>query len=81
MDTDTHSSKINKSEDGIKKEKQQPINNEKIKKDNNPYIIFRGSDNLPYEKVGKNEPVCIADKIPFEILKSAYGKAEVDIYG
>ena len=23
--------------------------------------------NLPYEKVGKNEPVCIADEIPFEI--------------
>ena len=25
------------------------------------------TDNLPYEKVGKNEPVCIADKVPFEI--------------
>ena len=25
------------------------------------------SDNLPYEKVGKNEPVCIADEVPFEI--------------
>ena len=25
------------------------------------------SHNLPYEKVGKNEPVCIADEIPFEI--------------
>ena len=24
------------------------------------------SDNLPYEKVGKNEPVCIADEVPFE---------------
>ncbi|MBQ6889160.1 MAG: restriction endonuclease subunit S [Lachnospiraceae bacterium] len=23
--------------------------------------------NLPYEKVGKNEPVCIADEVPFEI--------------
>ena len=22
---------------------------------------------MPYEKVGKNEPVCIADKVPFEI--------------
>ena len=31
-----------------------------------PYI-FRGADNLPYEKVGKNEPVCIADEVPFEI--------------
>ena len=25
------------------------------------------SDNLPYEQVGKNEPVCIADEVPFEI--------------
>ena len=25
------------------------------------------TDNLPYEKVGKNEPVCIADEVPFEI--------------
>lgn len=22
---------------------------------------------MPYEKVGKNEPVCIADEVPFEI--------------
>ena len=27
-------------------------------------------DNLPYEKVGKNEPVCIADEVPFEIPDS-----------
>ena len=27
-------------------------------------------NNLPYEKVGKNEPVCIADEVPFEIPKS-----------
>ena len=25
-----------------------------------------GADNLPYEKVGKNEPVCIAEDVPFE---------------
>jgi len=25
---------------------------------------------LPYEKVGKNEPVCIADEVPFEIPES-----------
>ena len=31
---------------------------------------FRGTDNLPYEKVGKNEPVCIADEVPFEIPES-----------
>ena len=28
------------------------------------------ADNLPYEKVGKNEPVCIADEVPFEIPDS-----------
>jgi type I restriction enzyme S subunit len=28
------------------------------------------SDNLPYEKVGKNEPVCIAEEVPFEIPES-----------
>ena len=42
----------------------------KIKKEKNPSVIFRGEDNLPYEKVGKNEPVCIADEVPFEIPKS-----------
>lgn len=26
--------------------------------------------NLPYEKVGENEPVCIADEAPFEIPES-----------
>lgn len=25
---------------------------------------------LPYEKIGKNEPVCIADEVPFEIPES-----------
>ena len=28
------------------------------------------SHNLPYEKVGKSEPVCIADEVPFEIPES-----------
>ena len=28
------------------------------------------TDNLPYEKIGKNEPVCIADQVPFEIPDS-----------
>ena len=26
--------------------------------------------NLPYEKIGKNDPVCIADEVPFEIPES-----------
>ncbi len=51
----------------IRKEKEQLIKEGKIKKEKNPSIIFRGADNLPYEKVGKNEPVCIADEVPFEI--------------
>ena len=33
-------------------------------------MIFRGADNLPYEKIGKNDPVCIADEVPFEIPES-----------
>ena len=28
------------------------------------------ADNLPYEKVGKNEPMCIADEVPFDIPES-----------
>ena len=34
------------------------------------YIALLSINNLPYEKVGKNEPVCIADEVPFEIPKS-----------
>ena len=51
----------------IRKEKEQLIKDGKIKKEKNPSIIFRGADNLPYEKVGNNEPVCIADEVPFDI--------------
>ena len=51
----------------IRAEKEQLIKEGKIKKEKNPSIIFRGADNLPYEKIGKNEPVCIADEVPFEI--------------
>ena len=34
------------------------------------HIKQHSADNLPYEKVGKNEPVCIADEVPFEIPES-----------
>ena len=51
----------------IRKEKEELIKAGKIKKEKNPSYIFRGADNLPYEKVGKNEPVCIADEVPFDI--------------
>ena len=54
----------------IRKEKEQLIKEGKIKKEKNPSYIFRGADNLPYEKVGKNDPVCIADEVPFEIPES-----------
>ena len=50
----------------IRKEKEQLIKEGKIKKEKKPSYIFRGADNLPYEKVGKNEPVCIADEVPFD---------------
>ena len=54
----------------IRKEKNRLIKEGKIKKEKNPSYIFRGADNLPYEQVGKNEPVCIADEIPFDIPDS-----------
>ena len=54
----------------IRAEKEQLIKEKKIKKEKTPSIIFRGADNLPYEKIGKNDPVCIADEIPFDIPDS-----------
>ena len=51
----------------IRAEKEQLIKEGKIKKEKKPSYIFRGADNLPYEKVGKNEPMCIADDVPFDI--------------
>ena len=33
-------------------------------------MIEFSTDNLPYEKVGKNEPVCIVDEVPFDIPDS-----------
>ena len=54
----------------IRKEKEQLSKEGKIKKEKTPSYIFRGADNLPYEKVGKSEPVCIADEVPFDIPES-----------
>ena len=54
----------------IRAEKEQLIKEGKIKKEKNPSVIFRGADNLPYEKIGKNEPVCIAEEVPFDIPES-----------
>ncbi len=41
-----------------------------IKKKNSAPFIRKCADNLPYEKVGSNEPICIADEVPFEIPES-----------
>ncbi|MDY6006982.1 MAG: restriction endonuclease subunit S [Gemmiger sp.] len=54
----------------IRAEKEKLIKEGKIKKEKNPSVIFRGADNLPYEKIGKNEPVCIADEVPFDVPES-----------
>ena len=54
----------------IREEKEKLIKEKKIKKEKNPSYIFRGSDNLHYEKIGDGEPVCIEDQIPFEIPDS-----------
>ena len=31
------------------------------------YVFQINTDNLLYEKVGKNDPVCIADEVPFDV--------------
>ena len=54
----------------IRAEKEKLIKDGKIKKEKNPSVIFRGADNLPYEKIGKNNPICIADEVPFDIPDS-----------
>jgi len=54
----------------IRAEKEQLIKQKKIKKEKNPSYIFRGADNIPYEKIGNSEPVNIANEVPFEIPDS-----------
>ena len=54
----------------IREEKEKLIKEKKIKKEKNPSFIFRGADNITYEKVGKNEPVSIEEELPFEIPNS-----------
>ena len=53
--------------DRIRAEKEQLIKQKKIKREKNPSYIFRGADNTPYEKIGNNDPVSIADEVPFKI--------------
>ena len=54
----------------IKAEKEKLIKEKKLKKEKNPSYIFRGKDGLWYEQIGTKDPVCITDKIPFEIPDS-----------
>ena len=56
--------------DRIRKEKEQLIKEGKIKREKNPSVIFRGADNTPYEKIGDNNPVSIAEEVPFDIPDS-----------
>ena len=53
----------------IRAEKQRLIQENKIKKEKNPSIIFRGADNLHYEKFSDGTVKCIKDEIPFELPK------------
>ena len=51
----------------ISAEKEKLIKEKKIKKEKNPSVIFRGADNIPYEKIG--DEVVPLD-VPFEIPDS-----------
>lgn len=51
----------------IREEKEQLIREKKIKREKNPSQIFRGDDGHFYERVGKTDPVCIDEELPFEI--------------
>ena len=53
----------------IRKEKEQLIKEGKIKKNKKESCIFRGADNLHYEKLNGIER-CIDDEIPFDIPKN-----------
>ena len=50
----------------IRAEKEALIKAKKIKREKNPSVIFRGADNIPYEKIG-DDVRSLADYAPFEI--------------
>ena len=50
----------------IRAEKEELINQGKIKRNKKESVIFKGDDNSYYEKVGNNVN-CIDEKIPFEL--------------
>ena len=55
--------------ENIKQEKEQLIKAKKIKKNNKESTIYKEDDHY-YEQIGKKEPVCIDDEIPFDIPES-----------
>ena len=66
---DPHDEPASKLIEHIRKEKDRLIKEKKIKPSKFDSIIFKGEDNLHYEKIGK-ETCCIEDEIPFEIPQS-----------
>ena len=50
----------------IMEEKERLIKEKKIKRNKNESYIFKENNHF-YEKIGKNEPTCIDDEIPFKI--------------
>ena len=53
----------------IRAEKERLIKEKKIKREKNPSVIFKGADNIPYEKIG-DEVRSLADEVPFDIPDS-----------
>ena len=53
----------------IRAEKERLIKEKKIKREKDPSVIFKGADNLPYEKIG-DEVRSLADEVPFDIPDS-----------
>ena len=51
----------------IRAEKEELIKQGKIKRDKKESFIFRGDDNLHYEKFADGTVKCIEDEIPFEV--------------
>ena len=50
----------------IREEKERLIKEKKIKRNKNESYIFKENNHF-YEKIGKNESICIDDEIPFDI--------------
>ena len=53
----------------IRAEKERLIKEKKIKREKNPSVIFKGTDNTPYEKIG-DEVRSLVDEVPFDIPDS-----------